>query len=312
VPEFEWDKTDNLRFYYRYEFLPAGVMTRFIVRIHQDLEKRSDGTQLCWREGTVLCREGTRAFVRVRPLEKLIEIRIDGSNKKELLTIIRYHFDEINKSIKKVKITKEIPCNCSTDCSYKFDYEGLLDAENEGIKKVQCQKNWKSVSLSLLLDGYERKEDRMKELDEILKEKGINLNITQKVEQHNIQEQKSNQEVKIDIDVKINTFHEIQSNFEIFEDLLIELNPKFEKKLDKIGDSLDEVRADDDNEKLVKPLSKLGRFLGKLGDENSESYKIISGSKKGIEMAQKLGKNYNKFAQWIPTLPVVPDLFLGK
>jgi len=311
-PEFEWDKTDNLRFYYRYEFLPAGVMTRFIVRIHQDLEKRSDGTQLCWREGAVLCREGTRAFVRIRLLEKLIEIRIDGSNKKELLTIIRYHLDEINKSIKKVKITKEIPCNCSTGCSYKFNYKGLLDAENEGIKKVQCQENWKDVPLSLLLDGYERMEDRMKELDEILKEKGINFNITQKVEQHNIQEQKSNQEVKIDIDVKINTFHEIQSDFEIFEDLLIELNPKFEKQLDKIGDSLDEVRADDDNEKLVKPLSKLGRFLGKLGGENSECCKIISDSKKGIEMAQKLGKNYNKFAQLIPTLPVVPDLFLGK
>ena len=76
-PAFEWDTTDNLRFYYRYDFLPAGVMTRFIVRLHLDLEEKSDGTQLCWREGAVLCRDGTRAFVRVKPLEKLIEINID-------------------------------------------------------------------------------------------------------------------------------------------------------------------------------------------------------------------------------------------
>jgi len=27
-PAFEWDTTDNLRFYYQYDFLPAGVMTR--------------------------------------------------------------------------------------------------------------------------------------------------------------------------------------------------------------------------------------------------------------------------------------------
>jgi len=158
-PGFEWEKKDNLRFYYRYEFLPAGVMTRFIVRIHQDIEKRSDGTQLCWREGAVLCRDGTRAFVRVRPLEKLIEIRVDGSNKKELLTIIRYHFDEINKSIKKVKITKEIPCNCSIDCSNQFDYERLLAAEKRGKNTVECQMSWEDVPISLLLDGYQRNKN---------------------------------------------------------------------------------------------------------------------------------------------------------
>jgi internalin A len=158
-PAFEWDTTDNLRFYYRYEFLPAGVMTRFIVRIHQDLEKRSDGTQLCWREGAVLCRDGTRAFVRIRPLEKLIEISVDGSNKKELLPIIRYHFDEINKSIKKVKITKEIPCSCSIDCSYQFDYERLLAAKKRGKNTVECQLSWEDVPISLLLDGYQRKKN---------------------------------------------------------------------------------------------------------------------------------------------------------
>ena len=311
-PAFEWDSTDNLRFYYRYDFLPAGLMTRFIVRLHLDLEEKSDGTQLCWREGAVLCWEDTHAFVKVKPSDKLIEIKINGSKKRELLAIIRKELDDINKSIKKVKITKEIPCSCSTDCSYKFDYEDLLHAEKKGIKTVQCQKNFEDVSLSLLLEGYERKEDRMKEIDEILKDKGINLTVIQNAEQQSIQTQESNQEVKIDIDVKIATYHEIQSDFEDFKDLLIELNPEFEKKLNEIGDSLDEVSADSDNEKLVKPLNKLGRFLGKLKDEESDYSKTISGSKNGIEMAQKLGKTYNKFAQWIPALPVVPDLFLGK
>ena len=311
-PEFEWDAADNLRFYYRYDFLPAGVMTRFIVRLHEDLEEKSDGTQLCWREGAVLCWEDTHAFVKVKPSDKLIEIKINGSKKKELLAIIRRELDHINKSIKKVNITKEIPCSCSTDCSYKFDYEDLLHAEKKGIITVQCQKNFEDVSLSLLLEGYERKEDRTKEIDNILKEKGINLTVIQNAEQQSIQKQESNQEVKIDIDVKIATYHEIQYDFEDFKNLLIELNPNLEKELGKIGDSLDEVSANSDNEKLVKPLNKLGRFLGKLGDEESDYSKIISRSKNGIEMAQKLGKTYNKFAQWIPALPVVPDLFLGK
>ena len=105
-PDFDWDNSDNLQFYYRYDFLPAGVMTRFIVRIHQDLDKKSDGTHLCWREGAVLSREETSAYVKVKPSDKLIEIKINGTRKRELLGIIRYHFDHINSSIRKVKITK--------------------------------------------------------------------------------------------------------------------------------------------------------------------------------------------------------------
>ncbi len=55
----------------------------------------------------------------------------------------------------------------------------------------------------------------------------------------------------------------------------------------------------------------MGRFLKKLEDEDSKYYKLVFRTKKGIETAQKVGKTYNKFAQWL-ALPVVPDLFLGK
>ena len=53
------------------------------------------------------------------------------------------------------------------------------------------------------------------------------------------------------------------------------------------------------------------RFLEKVYDENSDYHKIISGTKEGIRLVQKVGKTYNGFAQWL-ALPQVPDLFLGK
>lgn len=81
--------------------------------------------------------------------------------------------------------------------------------------------------------------------------------------------------------------------------------------MDKIQNSLDEVNANSDQEKLIKPLTKLNRFLVKLSDPNSDYNKITTGTQKGIEHAQKLGKTYNKFAQWL-AMPQVPDLFLGK
>ncbi|KAB2946425.1 COR domain-containing protein [Candidatus Methanoperedens sp. BLZ2] len=163
--KLEWDNTNNLCFYYRYDFLPAGVITRFIVRVHQVIERRPDGTQLCWREGVVLQRENTRAFVKVKKIERLIEIKINGDNKRELLAVIRHEFSQINRSIKRIKIDEEIPCNCSIDCTYKFEYGKLLKAEKAGKGIVQCHDSWDDVPLSLLLDGYEKKENRIKNLD---------------------------------------------------------------------------------------------------------------------------------------------------
>ena len=163
-PEFGWDETNNLRFYYRYDFLPAGVITRFIVLMHEDLEDKPDGTHLCWREGAVLQREGTRALVKVKPLEKRIEIKINGCKKRELLAIIRNQFDHINSKINKVKTTKEIPCNCSEGCPHKFDYIQLLNAENKGKATVDCPESWEEVQVSALLDGFVEKEERMKEI----------------------------------------------------------------------------------------------------------------------------------------------------
>ena len=128
-PNFEWNETENLRFFYRYDFLPASLISRFIVQVHQDLEPRSDGSHLCWREGAVLLREDSRSFVKVRPVEKTIEIKVHGNKKRELLAIIRNRFDHIHRSIKKIEIVEEIPCPCSEGCSHRFNYKQLLNAD---------------------------------------------------------------------------------------------------------------------------------------------------------------------------------------
>ena len=158
----------------------------------------------------------------------------------------------------------------------------------------------------------------MKERDETLKESGMATNFTFSPHIEVKSESSPHVEVTSDIDVVTNIdidlkveLPAIQSDFEDLKDILIEADPNLERKLNEIGDSLDEVNADTEKEKLNKPLNKLGRFLNKLDDENSDYCRSISKSKKGIESAQKLGKTYNKFAQWIPALPVVPDLFLG-
>jgi len=81
-PKFDWDYAENLRFKYDYGFMPAGVMTRFIVAGH-DLIK----DELYWRDGVVLTREDTDALV-IKTDPRVIDIWVTGDDKKNTA---RYH-----------------------------------------------------------------------------------------------------------------------------------------------------------------------------------------------------------------------------
>jgi internalin A len=167
APDFIWNKKDDLCFYYYYDyFLPPGTITRFIVRMHQDLEIKENGLPLCWREGAVLKLYNSRAFVEMKSDERQIEIRIKGGNKREkreALAMIRYHLDHINASIKKIKVSKQIPCNCSEDCPQRYHHEDLLKAEMSNVEDFKCFKSFKKISITSLLEGYERREEELED-----------------------------------------------------------------------------------------------------------------------------------------------------
>ncbi|AKB50640.1 hypothetical protein MSBRW_1387 [Methanosarcina barkeri str. Wiesmoor] len=312
---FEWNKEDDLCFYYCYDyFLPSGIITRFIVRMHENLVIKENGMPLCWREGAVLKFQNSSALVKMKPDERQIEIRIKGNNKRWVLGAICSHLDEINASIKKIKVSKQIPCNCSENCPQRYLYEDLLKAEVANLGNLICYKSFKSVPVSLLLDGYSRKEERLREYDYELYGNRPIFVITQKAEAQSKSlstikaEQRTNISVDVNIDLKID-LPEIQKEFNKLKKEIKTLNPELGSELDEIQDSLDEVSANSDTDKLNKPLNKVRRILEELNDPDSDYNKVIKGTEKGIEYAQKLGRTYNKFAPWIG-IPKVPDPLL--
>lgn len=316
-PDFDWDDEENLYFYYSYDsFLPSGIITRFIVRMHQDIEKKENGMPLCWREGAVLELQNSRALVKMKPDEKQIEIRIKGNNKRGALGAICNEFDQINASIKKINVSKQIPCNCSENCPERYSYEKLLKAEMKREETIQCHESYEHISISLLLDGYTKKEERFREYDEFSRRLGrpfvFNPNIITNLEAKQIMkaEQKTDVNTNVIMNLKVD-LPQIQTDFNNLRKEIKNIDPELKSELDEIQDSLDEVSADSEKERLNKPLNKLHRFLVDLSDSNSDYNKVIKGTEKGIEYAQKLGRTYNKFAQWL-AMPQVPGLFLGK
>jgi internalin A len=320
-PDFIWDGKDNLCFYYSYDyFLPPGIITRFIVRMHEDIDKKEDRLPFCWRGGAILKLENSRALVEMKPDEKRIEIRIKGDNKREALGAICNQLDHINSSIKKIKVSKQIPCNCSENCSQGYPYEFLLKAEIANIENLICYKSCKPVSVSLLLDGHTRREERLIEHDKIARQLGQPVLLNQTFSPNIITNFEAKQITRAELSTKVNTnvtvnlkidLPQIQVDIENLRKEIKNLNPYLDSDLDKVQDNLDELSINSDQEKAAKPFNKLYRFLDNLSDPASDYNKIITGTLKGIEYAQKVGRTYNKFAQWLG-MPQVPDPLIGK
>ncbi len=161
--EYDWNPQNFLRFEYHYEFLPAGVMTRLIVRMHEFLAER-DGGKLCWREGAYFEYKGSQALIKIRPYTKIAVIQIDGTEKQDFLAVIRFHFATIHKSIRKIRFREKVACICTPGCDCRFDYNFLLKCEEKGIKSVICEKQADYINVGKLLDTIEKAEVRQERM----------------------------------------------------------------------------------------------------------------------------------------------------
>lgn len=149
---------NNLHFEYRYQFMPKGILTRFIVKRNEDIYD-----QKAWRYGVILAKNETRAIVRGKYFERKVTISIEGPNKTELLEIIRKTFQEIHNEFKNLEVKEMIPCNCPS-CkdsgeNHFFDYELLEKYKATGINEIICEKSMEFVGVDALInDIFTKKE----------------------------------------------------------------------------------------------------------------------------------------------------------
>ena len=110
-PDYEdLDASNILLLRYDYEFMPKGILTRFIVEMHRWIEQENR----VWKTGVVLRRDGARAEVIELYHRKQIHIRVCGERRRDLLTIIRNELDKIHTSYERLQWNTLVPCNCKT------------------------------------------------------------------------------------------------------------------------------------------------------------------------------------------------------
>lgn len=303
-PKFNFDYANSLKFIIEYDFLPKSIMPRFIVKKHKDIKN-----ELRWRTGIVLEDEAFHSISVIKADEekKKIYIYVDGEQKRDCFSTIRKTFKDINDSFEKLGIKELVPLPDNDEIA--IEYEELIGHAKMDKRFIIIGRLRKEYPVKLLLDGIEREEERMKEIEN-LKKKGVYLELTQNIQQNTNQKvnqiQESNQEVNIDIKIEL---PEIQSDFHKFKREVGKLDDNLKVELDEIEEDLLEITPNSEPGKINKAMNKLSVFLQELGDEKSNFNKVVKGSKKGVELSQKLGKIYNKFAQWL-AMPSIPDLFL--
>ncbi len=151
-PAYEWDAADNRTLRYSYEFMPKGILTRFIVAMHEWIENQA----LVWKTGVVLAHEGTRAEIIENYAKREVRVRVAGAHKRDLLTIAMHELDKIHASYSRLKYDKLIPCNCA-NCKtlaepYYFRFQVLQRAMELRRETIQCQSSFEDVSVRGLID----------------------------------------------------------------------------------------------------------------------------------------------------------------
>ena len=150
----DWDNQNNLILSYSYPFKPKNLFPRFIVALHHYIEKQ----KLVWKNGVVLSIDSARAEVieDTHYKDANIRIRISGTDKKPLLSIIGHELEKIHGSFSDLAYEMLVPCNCPeckpSQTPYQFRYSVLKNSLSKRNFEMQCQQSFKMVNVRRLID----------------------------------------------------------------------------------------------------------------------------------------------------------------
>lgn len=314
-PQYEWNSAGNLHFRLQYPFMPKGIITRVIVRLHEWIESEA-GEGLVWERGVVLRKHGVRAQVTEEITKqeglKVINIVLDGppSAQKEMLADLRAELRAIHeKSFRGINVKEMVPIPEEPEIA--VPYEHLLLLESKGEETFFPQGYHERVSVQRLLNGIEA-PDRRKMLFDKLREEGFHLNIN--VNQTN--QQNVNQNVQQSVTATFNFAAHIEGLLGSLNELREELEavaPEEAKEIADLRERLKKLEGTKEEDKAKAKestaLSKTRRWLDSVNDASTALGKTVEKLKGGVGIVQDVAKHYNKIAEWCG-LPQVPGVLL--
>jgi len=150
-PNYPWNAANNLILRYRYDFMPKGILTRFIVETHPRIEDQDH----VWKNGVILKDNWARAEIIENYPKSEITVRVSGTNKKPLLEIVRSELWKIHQSYERLDYKELIPCNCSQckghDKPESYPYDLLMKYIGDHRYDIECRASYEKVDVRRLI-----------------------------------------------------------------------------------------------------------------------------------------------------------------
>ncbi len=127
-PEYDdiWP-ADSLRFRYRYDFLPTGLIPQFIVQTHRNLTDRPTR----WRTGVVLQAAGCKVLVRADIDRRTVEVAVTGpaNRRRDALNVVINDLEAVHRRNPGLKQQPRVPLADRPDLDVSYTH--LLTLEDE-------------------------------------------------------------------------------------------------------------------------------------------------------------------------------------
>ena len=152
-PDPDFSATGGITHRFQYEFMPAGLLTRFIARMSRHIHAPH-----VWRTGVVLrWQDGTAAEVTENQFGKEITLRVTGAERKRRLSEMRQTLESIHSGFRGLKYDEKVACNCS-DCvnapqPTTFTLPTLEDYAHHGDPVICNNGSRKRIPAQHILDG---------------------------------------------------------------------------------------------------------------------------------------------------------------
>lgn len=148
-PAYNWPASGSVVLRYEYDFMPKGIITRFIVAQHRRIHN-----ELVWKTGIVLHEAGTQAEVIEEYARRRITVRVTGPDCRGLLAIVNDQLERIHEFFHHLSYKRYLPCPCAK-CQREaeprlFSINDLVNAASEGVS-IQCYGSMKPVDAAGLL-----------------------------------------------------------------------------------------------------------------------------------------------------------------
>jgi internalin A len=142
---------------YHYPFLPKGLVSRLIVRMHRFVQR----PEWSWSSGVLFEQGETTLLAEIPALGSEITLRARGPERKELLSVIAADLDALNATFHGLpdKVDKLVPCNCEhcikSDMPAFFEVQELLQRKKDGQIMAECPGRgcYEKVNVLEVLDG---------------------------------------------------------------------------------------------------------------------------------------------------------------